>query len=107
MKYVLSMRWNPNILDIRMFKEPDEMKEWITRQIELEPTSILGIYTEGLRDDCFNDLKKYESYFKAETLKLNRKIDLDEWRSIDKRLHNGEPMRKILYELGLLKIQET
>lgn len=41
---VIYWRAVANVIDMRIFKDWEELKDWIVRQVKLEPTAIIGIF---------------------------------------------------------------
>ena len=61
--YVVYWRCKSNVVDMRKFENLEELKEWLLRQLEIEPTAIVGIYDEstpvGETEKHFKEFKKY------------------------------------------------
>ncbi len=57
--------WRPeaNIIDCRIFKDIPDIVEWLSRQVRLEPTGILGIYEKWEGARWTRDWDRFYKYF--------------------------------------------
>lgn len=78
--YVIYWRCVANVVDLRKFKDVNELKDWLVIQSKLEPTALIGIYDKETRiDKVEKDYERFCEYFsKGE---LNGEYD-DYWKFV-------------------------
>jgi len=45
--YVIYWRPKANAVDMRQFESIEELAEWLKRQVEIEPVTVVGIYDKN------------------------------------------------------------
>ncbi len=62
--YVIYWRVEPNVVDMRKFKNLEELADWLFGALKFEPIALVGIYNgDTTIEEVKKDYDKYVNYF--------------------------------------------